>query len=242
MTAAIRYRFILTLVGFMLASFPATAEEAPQEFEGMPLVFSDNFSGGSDRWVMTDPDAWKVQEAEGNKVLSLVGQSKYRAPVRSPYNIALVKDLDVGDFCMELTVKQTGREYGHRDACIFLGHQDATHFYYVHIATKADDHANSVFIVNNEPRTSIAKERTKGTDWGSEVHKIRVKRCAASGKIEVFFDDMEKPIMLAVDKTFVSGTVGVGSFDDTADFDNVRVWGNKAGEGSGSKESGSGSK
>jgi hypothetical protein len=31
--------------------------------------------------------------------------------------------------------------------------------------------------------------------------------------------------MTAVDKTFVSGQVGVGSFDDTGRFDDLRVYG-----------------
>ena len=31
-------------------------------------------------------------------------------------------------------------------------------------------------------------------------------------------------IMQAVDKTFTSGVIGLGSFDDTANFDEVRLW------------------
>jgi len=54
---------------------------------------------------------------------------------------------------------------------------------------------------------------------------VRIKRCTASGSIEVFFDDMEKPVMRAEDKTFLVGSIGLGSFDDVGHFDNVRVWG-----------------
>jgi len=45
-----------------------------------------------------------------------------------------------------------------------------------------------------------------------------------SGRI----DDMEKPTMTAHDKTFKSGRIGIGTFDDTADFAEVKLWGNKA--------------
>jgi hypothetical protein len=31
--------------------------------------------------------------------------------------------------------------------------------------------------------------------------------------------------MQATDKTFVWGQIGVGSFDDTGNFDDVRLWG-----------------
>ena len=43
--------------------------------------------------------------------------------------------------------------------------------------------------------------------------------------IDVFFDDMDEAIMQAVDKTFTQGRVGVGSFDDTGNFDHVRIYG-----------------
>ncbi len=46
-----------------------------------------------------------------------------------------------------------------------------------------------------------------------------------TGSIEVFFDNMDKPIMRAQDKTFLSGGIGFGSFDDTGNLDDVIVWG-----------------
>lgn len=193
--------------------------------EGYSLVFEDDFSKGMDRWVPTDPKAWKIVEEEGNPVLAAVRPSNYEPPVRSPQTIAWIKGLDVGDFVIEVDAKQTGREYGHRDLCVFFGKQDDTHFYYVHLATAADEHANSIFLVNGAPRVSIAKERTQGTDWGSDVwHKVRIKRTVADGRIEVFFDNMDQPVMIAEDATFTCGTIGLGSFDDVGRFDNLRIW------------------
>lgn len=205
------------------AGLAGTKTDSPSD---MPLVFSDDFEKGSGNWAPTDPAAWEILEDGGSKVFALTGKSKYTPPVRSPHNIALVKGLNVTDFVIEARMKQTGKDYGHRDMCIFFGHNDPAHFYYVHIATKADAHANSIFLVNNEPRVSIASERTKGTDWGRDVwHTVRVKRDTQSGSIEVYFDDMETPIMKAVDKTFLTGTIGFGSFDDTGNVDDVRIWG-----------------
>lgn len=225
--------FILTVVTASLAAGIAwTADspkpaDTPKEFEGLPLVFHDDFGSGADRWEPTDAKAWKVTNENGNPVYSLCGESAYEPPVRSPKNIAWIRDLNVTDFILEVRIKQTGREYGHRDGCIFFGHNDPTHFYYVHIATKADEHANSVFIVNGAPRVSIAKERTEGTNWGTDYHTVRLVRKAESGSIQVFFDNMDKPTMVAEDKTFASGGIGLGSFDDTANFDDVKIWGKK---------------
>ena len=121
---------------------------------------------------------------------------------------------------------QTGREYGHRDMCLFFGFQEPSKFYYAHIATAADDHAHNVFIVKDAPRTKIAKETTKGVNWGLEVwHKVRLERKASDGSIKVYFDDLTKPIMVAEDKTFASGYIGFGSFDDTGKVDNIKIWG-----------------
>lgn len=210
----------------------ARAGEVPSEVNGMPLIFFEDFESGSDRWIATDSKAWKVVEEDGNRVFALHAQSDYEPPVRSPKNIARVKDLVVGDFVLEARMKQTGREYGHRDMCIFFGYQDPSRFYYVHLATKADAHANSIFLVNGEPRVSIAHERTDGTDWGAGYHTIRIERDTKEGTIVVYYDDMTKPVMKTTDRTFLQGGIGFGSFDDTGNIDDVRLWGKAADESS----------
>jgi len=191
----------------------------------LPLVFFEDFESGAGRWTQTDPDAWKIVNENGNAVYSQHQKSKYQPPVRSPLNMALVKDLEVDDFVLQARMKQTGKEYGHRDMCIFFGYRDPAHFYYVHIATKADAHANSIFIVNGEPRVSIAESRTDGTDWATGYHDVRIVRNCRTGTIDVYYDDMNKPIMRAKDDTFMTGRVGFGSFDDTGNIDDVIVWG-----------------
>lgn len=215
--------FILTLVATLTPLVHAEeATKAPSKF---PLLFESDFSGDLAAWTMTDPKAWKIAEDEGDSRLSLFGKSNYEAEVRSPHNIARVKDVDVSDFVMDVDAKQTGREYGHRDLCFFFGYQDPSHFYYVHLATSADDHANSIFLVNGSARVSIAQKRTNGTDWKQGFHHIRIERDTKSGSIKVYFNDMDTPVMETVDKTFLHGTIGLGSFDDTGNFDNFKIHG-----------------
>jgi hypothetical protein len=141
-------------------------------------------------------------------------------------NIALVANKVFTDFVMEVDLVQTGREYGHRDMCLFFGVQNPTNFYYAHIATAADPNAHNIFVVTNAPRKNIARETTKGVNWGLSVwHKVRLERDTKSGTINVYFDDMSKPIMSAQDKSFAGGYIGFGSFDDTGMIDNIRIWG-----------------
>ncbi|MCF7669500.1 MAG: hypothetical protein K9N48_06980 [Verrucomicrobia bacterium] len=204
----------------------ATAAETP---EGYKLLYERDFEDnrGLEDFEMSDPAAWRVGEDNGNNhALELFDKSDYSPRVRSPYNIALITNGMVGDFILEADLRQTGREYGHRDMCIFFGAKDPSNFYYVHIATAADDHAHNVFIVNDEPRVKTTDDVTEGVDWGeNEWHKLRLERKLSDGSIKVFFDDMEKPIMTATDGHFDFGYIGFGSFDDTGMVDNIRIWG-----------------
>ena len=219
----------LSTVSLMLLALGAgCADQVTVGGKKMPLVFKADFEDGKlDAWQATDPNAWQIEEGHDGKVLALSKQSKYQPKVRSPLNINLIKDVVVGSFVLELNMLSTTKDYGHRDMCLFFGHQDPSHFYYVHIANKADAHANSIFIVNGKPRVSIAKTRTEGTKWDDRWHTVRLVRSVETGTIEVFFDDKPEPIMTAVDDTFKSGRIGVGSFDDTGQFDDIRLHGQK---------------
>lgn len=194
--------------------------------EQAPVLFQEDFEKGADRWDPTDPKAWKVVAADKGHVFSqFVKNSKYKPPFRSPYNIALIKDLQATDFVLEAKVRSTIKDYGHRDACLFFGWQDPAHFYYVHLGKKADDHANQIFIVNEAPRTKISKTSTAGTPWTDGWHRVKIVRTTKDGAIAVYFDDMTKPVMAAQDRTFLWGRIGVGSFDDTTEWDDVIIRG-----------------
>jgi hypothetical protein len=218
---------------FVVAAEPAGSvgrdgKPPSRELKGLPLVFFDNFEAPeADRWEQSDPGAWRITDQQGNRVYSQFQPSKVQTPVRSPFNRALVKNLIVGDLVLDVRLQSTIKDYDHRDMCLFFGFQDPAHLYYVHFGKKADDHANQIFIVNGEPRKKISTTSTAGTPWTDDWHHARVVRKVETGTIEVFFDDMEKPVMTATDKTFAWGQVGIGTFDDTGNFDDVLVYGKK---------------
>lgn len=202
------------------------ADSAPK---GLPLVFEDDFEKGASRWQPTDPAGWKVIDTRQGKVFSQFKKnSSYKPPHRSPYHIALIKDVTVSDCVLEAKCRSTVKDYPHRDMCLFFGYQDPAHFYYAHLGKKTDDHANQIFIVNGADRKKISTKTTPGTPWTDGWHRIKVIRTVADGKIEVYFDDMKNPVMTATDTTFKWGRVGIGSFDDTGNWDDVKMWGKKA--------------
>lgn len=218
-----------TLAVLLATALPSTlsAAEPPASLQGLPLVFADDFQAGDlDRWEPTDANAWKLTRQGDNQVYSLtVRQSNFTPPVRSPFNRALIKDLTLGNLVLDVRLQSTRDTGAHRDLCLFFGYQDDAHLYYVHLGRATDDHANQIFIVNDAPRKKISTQTTEGTPWTDGWHHARVVRDVASGKIEIYFDDMETPAMTATDKTFTWGRVGIGSFDDVGNFDEVRVYG-----------------
>lgn len=190
-----------------------------------PLLFHEDFEKGAERWQPTDGAAWKIVKHDGMSAFHQFQQSKFKPPFRSPLNFALVKDLHVSDFVFEAKALSTVKDYGHRDMCVFFGYQDPGHFYYVHMAKTADDNANQIFIVNGKDRVKISATTTKGTPWDDKWHNIKIERQVKGGSIKVFWDDMKTPIMTASDTTFTWGQIGMGTFDDTGMWDDVRISG-----------------
>src|SRR6185503_13848152 len=70
---------------------------------GYQLLYEQNFAKASaiKDFALTDASAWKVTFTNGNGALELLTQSKYQPSVRSPVNIALIKDKVFEDFVLE---------------------------------------------------------------------------------------------------------------------------------------------
>lgn len=209
------------IVSVALAALIGMNSQADEEFS-----YKQDFTepGSVADFIFTDPTAWRINADGDNRSLELLGPSEYTPPFRSPSSIALIGTHQLREFVLEADLLQTGREYGHRDLCVFFGFQDPAHYYYAHIASKTDEHAHNIFIVDDALRTKISTRTTDGVDWGTDRwHHIKLERTIDPATIKVFFDDMTEPIMVAQDDRFAWGYVGFGSFDDTGRFDNITV-------------------
>jgi hypothetical protein len=207
----------------------------------LPLLLEEHFTDGAGRWEPASSEGWKVIGIDGGKAFSQFKNIEIskKLPHRSPWNIALLKDFTVTDFVLEVKVRETAKESPHRDVCLVFGYQNPGHFYYVHFARVTNDaHADQIFIVNDADRKAITDpdHLSTGVKWGdqSQWHRLRIVRHASDGLIEVFFHeddalftDADKPLMAGHDKTFMWGQVGMGTFDDTADFADVKLWGSE---------------
>ena len=210
----------LQLLGLSLLS----AGCAPFGKGAFPVVYEQACADASclEDFVFTDRSKWRMRAGAHAPALELLGKSAYKPPHRSPLSIALIEGVEVQDFDLDVDLLQTGRNYGHRDLCLFFGLQSNSRFYYTHLATSPDQNAHNVFLVNDAPRTNLIAPLEQGIDWGRDVwHHVRVERRVADGTVKVFWDHAAEPVLVAEDRTFDWGRIGFGSFDDSGLVRNI---------------------
>jgi len=218
-----------SLSGLALSALCACASSAepPPAPEGWTLVYAQDFEGaelGLD-FVCSDPAAWRIEEEDGNRFLEQHAASDYTPPHRSPLNVAVLAGPYLGDFVLEVDVMQTGREYPHRDACVLFGVQDPAHFAYAHLSSQADQAAHHVQLVAGADRAPLTLRRSFGLDWSEGIwHRVRIERSLTLERVSVWFDGGTSPVLEARRGAMQEGWIGLGTFDDSARFDNLRVY------------------
>lgn len=210
-----------------------TYDPPPREFKGLPLLYVDDFEfSNKAKFVITNPESWSFERDGRRSVFAfrtiLGPEQPYKPEYRSPISRATIEGMRVSDFVFDVWMRSTVPDNPHRDMCLFFGYRNPREFYYVHLGLVGDAVSNQIHIVNNADRAPITRKSSPGTPWTDDYHHARVVRDATSGLIEVYFDDMSTPIMTAMDRTFSSGRVGFGSFDDGGHIDRAVLWGRLA--------------
>jgi hypothetical protein len=191
------------------------------------INFHDNFSSGKlDAWQFPFPEDWVVKEEGPLHYLHMLRSRDPLVP-RRPQQFARVKGIEVGSFTLQARVRREGRS-----VMIVFNYVDTLHFYYTHLSVdagvKVDVH-NGIFMVDGSPRRRIAGREAAPTLPDKNWHKVRVERDVNSGSIQVFVDDESQARFSVVDRTLKCGQVGLGSFDETGDFTDVKLSSKDAG-------------
>jgi len=191
------------------------------------IQFVDNFhSGTHDPWQFPYPEDWVIGTEENLHFLHMLRNREPLVP-RRPVQFALLKGVNVGSFSFQARVRREGRSM-----LMVFNYVDTLHFYYTHLSvdpgTKVDVH-NGLFIVDGGPRRRIAGMEAAPVLPDVNWHVIQVQRDIHSGSIEVFVDGESSARFSAIDRTFTCGQVGLGSFDETGDFTDVRLTSHDAG-------------
>jgi hypothetical protein len=167
---------------------------------------------GNGKWRMTD-DALVLYEA-----------GVPEGPIRKPAAMAILKSAPVRDFTLEVDVRSTApADLAVRDVLLIFGYQSATRFYYVHLSARTDDVHNGIFLVHDADRRRLDQRSPVAPLTDQAWHRVRLERRASTGDIRVFFGDRSAPVLSVSDTTLASGRVGVGSFDETAEFRRLAV-------------------
>ena len=203
---------------------PVIAEPACCAGSSRTAALSMDLFADQNAWSFQDPAAWKWQAA--TKELLLERQCHYKPPFRSPVNLAWFQAREWSSFSLTLECQLTTFDKGNNDLCIAFGGQGPDRFYYIHLGEKADEPHHQIHLVNRADRKPITSYRTPGTPWKPDTwHQIRIVRNAENGDIAVWFDNKPEPVLAARDLTWTWGKIGLGSFDDTGRFRNVRIRG-----------------
>jgi hypothetical protein len=200
-----------------------------QGTSGLALLAECDFENGSAAgWQPNDPAHWRVVNDGGSMVYELTAAGE-PGQVRAPTSWSLWAGHDVESFEFSGRVRcDTDPATAVRDMCIFFHFQDPTHFYYVHFAGSSDEVHNIIGLVNGADRVKINVEPAGTSTFrltDREWHTFKVVCDAETGEIRAYLDDMTKPILTARDRSLGRGLVGVGSFDDTGAFDDLKLRG-----------------
>lgn len=190
------------------------------------VVTSDFEAGSAAGWTPNDPAHWRVADDHGSKVYELTAPGR-PGPVRAPTSVSVLAGHDVSSF--EFTGRlrcDTDPAIPVRDMCVFVHYRDPTHFYYVHFAGSSDQFHNIIGLVNGADRVKINAEPAGGSIFrltDLAWHAFKVTCDGTTGEIRAYLDDLASPILTVRDRTLTHGLVGVGSFDDTGAFDDLKL-------------------
>jgi len=166
-------------------------------------------------WDLDGSGVWAVR----GDVLVLEEAGVPAGSIRRPAALALLRGKPFEDVEFAIDIRSTApADLAVRDVLLIVGYQSPSRFYYVHLSAKTDDVHNGNFLVDNADRRRIDDGKAPARLTDQEWHRVRLVRLAATGSIKVFFGNENEPTLSAMDRTLTSGRVGVGSFDETAEF------------------------
>ena len=172
-------------------------------------------------WHLPLEADWKLVGEGGNHFLRLAKKGPIGDP-RRPVKFALWKPGCVSDFEAEVRMRRAGKSL-----LIAFGFQDRAHFYYAHVSSDDGNTRvhNGLFKVNGGIRYRIGGSGSRPVLPTESWHSVRVVRKLKDGSIDVFVNGESTARFSAIDKGFAYGWVGIGSFDETGDFDDFKLSG-----------------
>ena len=145
---------------------------------------------------------------------------------RRPKQFAILQEGPFSSFTLEVEVKRNGKSLA-----LAYAHQDEGHFNYAHISVddpaKARVH-NGVFHVFGGERVRISSlEGGPGLLPSADWTKVKLVWDGKTGEVRCWADGKTSEALHGVDLSLKNGRVGLGSFNETGSFRNLKVNGVK---------------
>lgn len=181
------------------------------------------------KWSVRNSSDWKVDNEDGTPVLHLVTPREPLPGPRRPIQFAIADTKDFGDVQVEADARPLGRSL-----MIVFCYRDPAHFDYAHLSIDTgtkQSHHNGIFHVYDGERVRISSpEGPAAFPANRRWYHVKLTHSAKAGEVQVSVDGRLIPALHAVDLSLTSGKVGLGSFDETADFKNVHISGSSLGK------------
>ena len=173
-------------------------------------------------WSVPQPSDWKIETIEGTSVLELLHARGPLPGPRRPIQFALAETQELKHVTIDLDARPL-----QRSLIIVFAYRDPDHFDYAHLsidAPAADPHHNGIFHVYGGERVRISSEEGPAAFSASQHwYHVRLTRDAQSGTVQVSVDGRAISSLYAIDVSLRGGKIGLGSFDETAEFKNVKL-------------------
>jgi hypothetical protein len=186
----------------------------------------DMLSVFDQQWEVVNAADWKVETDGGAPVLELL---KARGPLPGPrrpiqFAIAQTGDFEKATIELEMRPRQ-------RSMIIVVRYRDPAHFDYAHLSVDTGARQpvhNGIFHVFGGERVRISSQAGPAAFAATNRwYHVVLKSNGESGEISVSVDGQDVPALHAFDLSLSSGKVGLGSFDETGDFKNVKISGSR---------------
>ena len=205
-----------------LAAEPALPPAGKSLAPEFPVVFNETFDRGLEGWLARESSGWEIAGKQ-NPYLKLTTKGEpgpFRAPlswiVRGDRRPNASSTISARGIC-HTPLKTPGR-----DLLLIIGWRGPLDYHYIHFSAENSAVHNVMMRVKPEgrellPHASQPVPKLLKADWQT----IRVWYDKPSGMLRCYVDDMETPMMSCKIGGLPAGAVGVGSFDDMVEFDDV---------------------
>lgn len=172
------------------------------------------------QWIVQNAADWSVED--GTLRLRVPGTPPKVYP-RRPTKYALLDSKPYRKVTLEAEVKRNGRS-----VIIIYAWQDDAHYNYAHIssdpASKVNVH-NGMFHIFGGERVRMSPLEGPASLPKQDWTPVKLVFDGDSGRCYVRVSGKRNPSLEAIDLSLRWGRVGLGSFDETGDFRNVRITG-----------------